>query len=160
MKRSVSWGSCPSRPTMITRRTQGRARFLRRRARHTSRKGRSRRLNTTSTIVVSRTRNEESRATPAPGPMYARRGWIKKGSSAAKPESYAILRNRRKNAGQRDSGGGIDESGSSLSPDPIRKADRRRLGAAPVGHLDGHEDAGGRGSPRGHRQPARRGRGQ
>ena len=47
----------------------------------------SSRLKTTTTMVVRRTRNEDSRATPAPGPMYASRGWIKEGSSTAKPTS-------------------------------------------------------------------------
>jgi hypothetical protein len=38
-------------------------------------------LKATTIMVVRRTRNDERRATPAPGPMYASRGWIKKGSS-------------------------------------------------------------------------------
>ena len=54
---------------MISRLTQGVSRFLRRTARQSRRNGSTRRLNTTSTIVVRMTRKEDSRATPAPGPM-------------------------------------------------------------------------------------------
>ena len=54
---------------MITRLTQGVSRFFRRIVRQSMRNGRIRRLKTTSTIVVRMTRKEDSRATPAPGPM-------------------------------------------------------------------------------------------
>ena len=68
INRSVSPGSCPSRPTMTTRRILACGRFLRSR-RQSRRNGQNSRRRQTTTIVVKRTRKEESRAKPAPGPM-------------------------------------------------------------------------------------------
>ena len=69
MNRSVSSGSCPSRPSTITRLTPpatgARPPEIHRTAR---RKGHVASVSTPSTIVQSRMNSEETKANPAPGP--------------------------------------------------------------------------------------------
>jgi hypothetical protein len=69
MNFSVSFGSCPSKPTMITRRIQGFARERWRKRRQAMRNGQMRRERRAMMMVVKTTRNDDRSANPAPGPM-------------------------------------------------------------------------------------------
>ena len=74
MNRSVSIGSWPSRPTTISRVIDARGGFTPVIARQSILKGQMSSDAIAIRIVVKRTRNEESSAKPAPGPMYASAG--------------------------------------------------------------------------------------
>ena len=69
MNCSVSFGSWPSKPTMMSLLIRGFACVFLRRKRHTIRKGQMRSDAIAIRIVVNTTRNDDSSAKPAPGPM-------------------------------------------------------------------------------------------
>ena len=69
MKRSVSFGSWPSKPTMTTRRASGVPSRRRRSSRSTARNGQSSSERRAATKVTNATRNDDRSANPAPGPM-------------------------------------------------------------------------------------------
>ena len=72
---SVSFGSWPSSPTTISRLIDARRPLLAAQSRaRAARNGQISSEAMATTIVVKRTRNEDSSAKPAPGPMYASAG--------------------------------------------------------------------------------------
>ncbi len=90
ISRSVSLGSCPSKPTMTRRRTHGRACRRRRTTRRSARNGHSTSETMAARKVTKATRNEESSANPAPGPMYASAGTASASATAAASARSAV----------------------------------------------------------------------
>ena len=74
MKRSVSFGSWPSKPTTISRRIFGFGRWALRRKRTAALNGHNRSENNAISPVTKKTKKDVTNTNPAPGPTYAASG--------------------------------------------------------------------------------------